>query len=488
MVGYKITYNTLIKNTLDSNQGYAEKVASTTEEFFVDVQKKLQVSSVGFALKIGDDDQIQRRLDEILGSSNFFNSAVFVNAEGTIQGNAPKSLNLVGKHFNQTVFKEAKMVERPYVSNPFMGVTNRLIVMVTTPIYDGDQFLGLLAGSIYLHENKSLSSILETHFFRDGSYLFVVDQTGSLIFHPKSERLGENVRENHVVSKVLMGIRGSQRVTNTKGTDMLAGFAPVESSKWGIVSQTPTNIALMPSKELVKNMLVYTGPFFLLLIILSLWIAKLIVKPLNQLSIFSEGLCHGKQSKPFPKISTWYKEAKTLKNAIMLGVDSLRNQINHLSIEAYTDPLTRLSNRRTLKMLIEDWIQNEIPFSMVLLDLDHFKQVNDTYGHVMGDHVLQYVADTMINEVRKNDICFRYGGEEFLILLPHTDKNTTSQIAERLRLKMATQLSPVGEPITLSIGISAFPEDARNSIELFRITDEAMYIAKKAGKNRIVIA
>lgn len=486
-VSYKLTYNTLINNTLESNQGYAEKVASTAEGFFVDVKKKLQVSAVGFPLKLGNDDQVQRRLDEILGSSNFFNSVVFVDVTGKIKNIAPKTLKLQGKPFNKTVFYQANLLKGPYVSDPFIGMTDRLIVMITVPIYDGNQFLGLLAGSIYLHENNALSSILETHFYRNESYLYVVDQKGSLIYHPQPKRLGEDVTKNEVVRKVLQGGRGAERVVNTVGADMLAGYAPVESSNWGIISQTPTELALMPAKDLVKNMMLYSGPFFLLLFALSSWIAKLIVKPLNQLSTFSERLCHGNHEKPLSKISTWYKEAKTLKNAMMIGVDSLRNQINHLSVEAYTDPLTKLSNRRALKMIIEDWIQNDIPFSMVLFDIDHFKQVNDIYGHVMGDKVLQYIANTMMDEVRKNDICFRYGGEEFLILLPQADKNLTSQIAERLRLKIATQSSPIGEPITVSIGISAYPEDAKSSTELLRLTDDAMYIAKKAGKNRTVI-
>ncbi|WP_339252774.1 GGDEF domain-containing protein [Sporosarcina sp. FSL W8-0480] len=123
---------------------------------------------------------------------------------------------------------------------------------------------------------------------------------------------------------------------------------------------------------------------------------------------------------------------------------------------------------------------------MLIFDIDKFKRVNDTYGHAMGDEVLKYLAESMLETTREGDICCRFGGEEFVILLPETDKLMAFNIAERLRKKMESTISPCGEIVTISIGIAMYPEDGKHPAELLELADQSLYEAKRIGRNRTV--
>lgn len=161
---------------------------------------------------------------------------------------------------------------------------------------------------------------------------------------------------------------------------------------------------------------------------------------------------------------------------------------------AATDEGTGLFNRReTLACLgrqFERWRRNSEGFSIVLLDLDQFKAINDTHGHVFGDLVLAKISDSFVGVLRPYDILGRIGGEEFLVVVPATGEEAAARLAERLR--EAAQQTPVQEGtrsanVTVSAGVTAVrPEDARPE-EMMRRADRALYQAKAAGRNRVVV-
>lgn len=114
--------------------------------------------------------------------------------------------------------------------------------------------------------------------------------------------------------------------------------------------------------------------------------------------------------------------------------------------------------------------------------------MNDTYGHAVGDKVLQFLASHMEAVAREGDVCCRYGGEEFVILLPNTAAEEAAQVAEQLRGILATTESPCGRPITLSAGIAAYPAMADSTEELIKAADDALYLAKQEGRNQVKVA
>jgi diguanylate cyclase (GGDEF)-like protein len=185
------------------------------------------------------------------------------------------------------------------------------------------------------------------------------------------------------------------------------------------------------------------------------------------------------------------------KNLRLLGVmagASLETvwQIEEITRRATIDPLTGLYNRGYFEGLLRQMVLEAERFggtsSLVMLDLDHFKRMNDTHGHPAGDAVLRGVAEQLARRVRAVDSCARYGGEELALLLPRTDLEGAAELAERLREAVAGhRVTWEGKQleITISCGVAAFPRCARSATELLAAADRALYAAKSAGRNRV---
>ncbi|MFO0072605.1 MAG: sensor domain-containing diguanylate cyclase, partial [Gemmatimonas sp.] len=162
---------------------------------------------------------------------------------------------------------------------------------------------------------------------------------------------------------------------------------------------------------------------------------------------------------------------------------------------AQTDPLTQLLNRRALTERIaaemERTLRYDSTMALLMIDLDHFKRVNDTYGHLVGDDVLRDVAPLLSDTIRTADIVARYGGEEFLVLLPETDDAGAESFADRIRRAIETHpfaSDSLPEPLrlTASIGVAVYPAARIESVEdLFARADAALYRAKADGRNRV---
>jgi diguanylate cyclase (GGDEF)-like protein len=165
-----------------------------------------------------------------------------------------------------------------------------------------------------------------------------------------------------------------------------------------------------------------------------------------------------------------------------------------LEAEARLDPLTGIANRRRFEEQAEQEVERACrfkrPLTVLLLDLDHFKSVNDRFGHATGDHVLKSVARLVSNNLRQTDLFARLGGEEFVALLPETDLNTAEDLAARLcHLLSFTPLRHEGAEIevTASIGIAPYGPDLTSVAAILRAADEALYAAKSGGRNQVVV-
>lgn len=189
---------------------------------------------------------------------------------------------------------------------------------------------------------------------------------------------------------------------------------------------------------------------------------------------------------------------KRLQTRMKMSTDDLKllqQELEKSQQEAQTDALTSLFNKRGFEKRFElERIrakQNELPFSIIMVDIDYFKRVNDTYGHLVGDSLLKSIANLLKSHLRKNDIASRYGGEEFLILLPETELDGATAVAQKIKDTLAKKewkLKETGESmgrVTVSMGIALYrlnePEEA-----LIKRADDALYLAKNNGRNQIV--
>lgn len=165
----------------------------------------------------------------------------------------------------------------------------------------------------------------------------------------------------------------------------------------------------------------------------------------------------------------------------------LEKKALELHQQSVTDELTGLANRRELiksaQQLFSQQQRTGKALSMLLLDIDHFKAVNDLYGHDTGDQVLRQFGQILQQQARKYDVIARFGGEEFAILLPETDLASALQVADRLHM-LTSAIEVKGEPLKISIGaVVALPKQQLNFEQLFKAADQALYLAKEQGRN-----
>jgi diguanylate cyclase (GGDEF)-like protein len=179
--------------------------------------------------------------------------------------------------------------------------------------------------------------------------------------------------------------------------------------------------------------------------------------------------------------------------ALAVGNLRLREKLHILSIR---DSLTGLFNRRyldeTLPREINRIERSRGELSLILFDIDHFKNFNDTYGHDAGDLVLRAMSAVVLAAIRESDIACRYGGEEFIIILPDTPIEIAEQRAQALRREVSEltwdyQGQEIGR-LTISLGVAAFPQHGTKRDALIKSADEAAYLAKKGGRNRVVLS
>jgi len=180
-------------------------------------------------------------------------------------------------------------------------------------------------------------------------------------------------------------------------------------------------------------------------------------------------------------------EAAGMLAAAFLRVTSRANFVNGLHTESRTDPLTGLANRRSLMERIEmemaHALRADTPLTLAMIDLDHFKEYNDRYGHVVGDTVLRSVAAMMVSNTRDQDLVARYGGEEFTLVLPDTDIIGGHHLLDHLRAGGRDSTTELG--VTLSAGLTSW-DGIEDPISFIERADRALYQAKNSGRDRVV--
>lgn len=282
---YRIQRETLVHNSLEANRAYAAKVALTIGQSLGDDLDRLAYSS----RVIGQDFRLETLRDaeasRLAEQDHSFNTVVVADAEGRIVSSYPVSLSVNG----QKLRSRRPLDERKAMISPaFNSLAGNLIVFVSQPIWSPEgEYLGLVGGTIYLQKDNSLNEVISKHFQQDSSYVYLVDETHHLLFHPDPERIGETIGSNPVVDAVLRGENGASPVRNTAGMEMLAGYAAVPHSGWGVVSQQPLSVPLGMVRNLLFQVVFAIVPMSLLGLLMLWWAASRISRPLSQLAEFA---------------------------------------------------------------------------------------------------------------------------------------------------------------------------------------------------------
>ena len=201
----------------------------------------------------------------------------------------------------------------------------------------------------------------------------------------------------------------------------------------------------------------------------------------------------GRQAEPFP--DGQLQLAQAVAGSLAVAVANIRMQ-ERLHEQSIRDPLTGLFNRRHLQEALDRAVKNAVaeaqPLAILMVDIDHFKTFNDTYGHEAGDAMLHELGRVLSSEIREQDIACRYGGEEFALILPGATIQASRERAERLRLAAREITLPYHRqtlgPISLSVGLAHMPSHASTARELLRAADAALYRAKAKGRDQVRLA
>jgi len=195
------------------------------------------------------------------------------------------------------------------------------------------------------------------------------------------------------------------------------------------------------------------------------------------------------QTKRVAHLSYNRKMLAFMSHFIRVSEEELHTANQRLSQLASRDALTNLLNRREMERLLKDAVEqaqeHKTPLSVILMDIDHFKGVNDTYGHDTGDKVLLKVADAISRTIRGSDAGCRWGGDEFFIILEGAPLAVAGRVGERIRRCVEAAEMPFDRTVTISVGVATFDVERDNELQLFKNADEALYQAKKAGRNKV---
>lgn len=485
VISYQIVKQQLIHNSLSLNAQYANKIAISTDNHFKNILLDLEYSAKILGKTYKDDQERQYEVERLKQQSNYYNSVVIGDSLGRIINYTPNVLNIDKNKIQTTLgIRNSIRLKQAYISTPYLSVKDNMIIFLSYPIFDQkNQYQGFIGTAIYLKEKNIINQMLTTTDSYKKSYMYVIDKNGQIIFHPDHKRIGEMAKNNTGLEYIKKQKEGEIRLINSRGVDNLAGFAHIQTTDWIIVSQQPTLELLTQANSIIYKVSAGLFIFYLIIFYLVWKCSFYIASPLHKLATIASSLDQPESSQEIKNIAPWYYEIVKFKLSLLLSYRNFSAKINEMDRHVNTDHLTGLTNRRGLKFVIEKKMRANTKFSILLIDIDFFKKINDNYGHEQGDLVLKNFAGIMRKNFRKDDVCCRYGGEEFIVLIPNASKQQVYESAERLRKSVEKHaLENIGY-ITISIGIAYWPESSKEITEVLRVADKNLYEAKNSGRN-----
>ncbi len=398
---------------------------------------------------------------------------------------------------------DAQVVSEPYWDEQ----RNTGVMMLGAPVRSSNGgLLGMLVAKLNL---RTLEDHLKGSPVASTGQVYLIDADGSLIIAsgPIPSAFMKTKLDGTIVRSLFEQEGSLLKYRSYGGKEVLGTLNRISLPKWAVVAEITQERAFAQVVE-SRNLTILIVSVLLLGIGLMAYVLGLtIVRPLGRLAHGAADVAAGDLEVDLPVVSggemgyvtrifnDMVKRLRQGRDDLAFTNTTLIEKNRVLETLSVTDSLTGLYNRRRLmETLVHETSRArryEHSFSLLMLDLDDFKQYNDTLGHVAGDRLLTKVASIFREMVRAMDYAARYGGEEFTIVLPESSPEQARQAAERIRLGVERGTAD-GEPgtrgVTVSIGVSSFPEHGDTPVALIMSADAALYEAKQAGRNQVIMA
>ncbi len=376
-------------------------------------------------------------------------------------------------------------------------------LLIGVPINRAD---GRVVGAFAAELNLTPIAGLMRSFAPDSSALiYLVTGTGNMI--ASSHGVTSQVLRTRLPETELTRLNAapttSSRYINFQDLDVMGAAAKVPQTDWLVISEISADAAFGQLRQFRNYSILVVLGLLIVVAASAAWLGVIIARPLDRLTKGAAEVAAGDLAVDLPQggggevgyltsvfnhMVSRLREGRRELDDINEMLQKKNEELERLSI---TDGLTGLVNHRFLvQRLNEEGIRANRyhhEFSVLMADVDHFKQYNDEFGHPAGDEVLRRVADILRASVRPGDTAARYGGEEFAVVMPETPAAEAFEIAEHVRARVASESFP-GKKITLSIGVAEFPNDADLPHAVIAAADRALYEAKNDGRNRTVQA
>lgn len=440
----------------------------------------------------------------------YFADLVFINKEGyVIYDTVDRSLEGITIDVNdREYFKVAKETKEPYITDVMISlVTDKPIVIFASPILDDrNEFNGVIFGSVNL---ETIDDILSESISGFQGHSYVVLQDGTLISELKQHlgpaNLNSDEHEKYAVGEEILSLlknNENSEVRKYRGVQndyVLGSSILVNNDSWYLVSEIKITDVYLPFLKKVSLLFVMIVVSMFVALRIMLYIAEKIEKPIQLLlkgvrNMESGNYDYRINESDFASSTKEFRELVAAFNQMSGRVSENVDTLEELSL---TCQLTKLYNRRYLmehaQSIFYQCVRTANHCSCIIVDIDYFKKVNDTYGHIVGDQVLIHLANILTSSVRSSDVVTRYGGEEFIIICPKSSIESSYKIAERIQRKIKENPYRDGDvviEITVSIGIAdyLYSDDIITFTELIDAADKALYEAKESGRNQIVVA
>ena len=370
------------------------------------------------------------------------------------------------------------------------GLGKAAMVLVVPIRQDDGMFLGALGAKINLDGVTDMLEQLSADHSRD---LYLITEPGRVVVSSAGNSADLMKTTMPPATDRDLVEREGQPVVQSRGAgrEVVAVLRRIPQLRWAAVAETPRAEAVREAGVLRFRTVLLMTSLLAAVGLLAFVVGVFVTRPLERLTEAAARVAAGDLAVELPAGGSG--EVGYLTRAFNTVVTRLREKESHGELEklSLTDSLTGLYNRRHLMGTLASEVQRSRrlrrAFSVLLADVDRFKQYNDTHGHLAGDGALVKIAEVFRKTTRQVDCVARYGGEEFVVMLLEANLATATLVAERIRARVAEQDLGEGK-LTLSIGVAEYPDGGDTPEELIATADAAMYRAKSGGRNQVVVA